>query len=197
MPAVTTTPADPTKMAEPAPGTTPAGAPVDGATFVLGVEDQIMVSVWGDARWDGAYTIRPDGMISLPLVDEIKAAGLTPLQLQESINKSLLKVMTTPRSSVKVTAVRSHHIYFDGDGIGQPGAMDLVIPIHLLEAISARGGFKDFASKNRIKILRDGKPLMIGTGAKKSQYIKYSDMISGKHPESNPLLLDNDHVIVP
>jgi hypothetical protein len=65
--------------------------------------------------------------------------------------------------------------------------MDLVIPIKLLEAISTRGGFKDFANKNKIEILRDGKKFMV---------VKYKDMISGKHPESNLVLLDGDHVIV-
>jgi protein involved in polysaccharide export with SLBB domain len=74
--------------------------------------------------------------------------------------------------------------------------MDLVIPTHVLEGISSRGGFTDFASKNKIRILRNGKPLMVDRGGKKSQYFRYSDMISGKHPESNPLLQDGDHVIV-
>jgi protein involved in polysaccharide export with SLBB domain len=98
---------------------------------------------------------------------------------------------------VNVLAVHSKHVYFDGEGIGSPGSMDLVIPIHLLEAISARNGFKDFANKKKITILRDNKPLMIDHGGgKKSKYINYKDTTSGKHPESNPLLLDGDHVIV-
>ena len=186
LPAVTSPPADPAKMAEPAGGA-PSGAPVDAATFVLGAEDQISVTMWDESRLNGTYVIRPDGMISLPLLNEIRAAGLTPLQLQDAINKAALSMLKTPRSYVNVVGVHSKNVYFDGDGIAQPGAMDLVVPIHLLEAISARGNFKDFANKNKIEILRDGKKFMT---------VKYKDMISGKHPETNPLLQDGDHVIV-
>jgi polysaccharide export outer membrane protein len=186
LPPVASTPADPSKMAEPAGGTAQV-APVDAATFVLGAQDQISVTMWDEHRLDGNYVIRPDGMISLPLLNEIKAAGLTPLQLQDAIDKAALKMLTTPRSHVNVVGVHSKHVYFDGDGIAQPGVMDLVVPIHLLEAISARGNFKDFANKNKIEILRDGKKFMT---------VKYKDMISGKHPETNPLLQDGDHVIV-
>jgi polysaccharide biosynthesis/export protein len=183
-------------MAEPAGGTVPGGAPVDAATYVLGPEDQIAVTMWGEPGFDGAYTIRPDGMISIKLVGEVKAAGLTPMQLQDAINKAALSLLRTPRSTVNVLAVHSKHIYFDGEGIAQPGAMDLVIPIHLLEGISARGGFKDFADKRHIRILRGGKPYLFVNGKKKADSVNYNDIISGKHPEANPLLLDGDHVVV-
>jgi polysaccharide export outer membrane protein len=185
LPAVANPPADPSKMAEPAGGAAPV-APVDAATFVLGAQDQISVTMWDEHRLDGNYVIRPDGMISLPLLNEIKAAGLTPLQLQDAIDKAALKMLTTPRSHVNVVGVHSKHVYFDGEGIS-PGAMDLVIPTHLLEGISARGGFKDFADKKHIKILRDGKLFMT---------VNYKDLISGKNPEKNILLQDKDHVIV-
>lgn len=195
MPVVAAPSPDPAKMAE--SGTKqPAVNLVDVATYVLGPEDQITVSMWGEPQFDGSYTIRPDGKISLKLIGEIQAAGRTPMQLQDAIDTACLKVLRTPRSTVNVIGVHSKHVYFDGEGIASPGAMDLVIPIHLLEAISARGGFKDFANKNKIHILRDGKPLYYDSGGKKTQYFKYRDMVSGKHPESNPELLDNDHVIV-
>jgi polysaccharide export outer membrane protein len=180
MPAV-----DPATMAAPA-ATKPASAPVDDNTFVLGAEDQITISMWDEPKFDGGYTIRPDGMIMVRLIGEIKAAGLTPLELQEAINKAAGSFIRTPRSTVNVTAVHSKHVYFDGEGIGA-GAMDLTIPMHLLEGISARGGFKDFADKKRIRILRDGKLYMV---------INYKDLTSGKHPEKNILLLDKDHVVV-
>jgi polysaccharide export outer membrane protein len=176
---------DPATMAAPA-GAKPASAPVDGAAFVLGAEDQISISMWDEPKFDGSYTIRPDGMIMVRLIGEIKAAGLTPLELQEAINKAAGSLIRTPRSTVNVVAVHSKHVYFDGEGIGA-GAMDLTIPMHLLEGISARGGFKDFADKKHIRILRDGKLFMV---------INYKDLTSGKHPEKNILLLDKDHVVV-
>jgi len=175
---------DPAKMAEPA-GTKPDAAPIPD-TFVLGPEDQITVTMWDEPKFDGAYTIRPDGKIMVKLIGEIQAEGLTPLQLQEAINKAASSLLKTPRSTINVTGVHSKHVYFDGEGIAT-GAMDLVIPIHLLEGISARGGFKDFADKKHIKILRDGKIFMT---------INYNDLTNGKHPEKNILLQDKDHVIV-
>jgi polysaccharide export outer membrane protein len=160
---------------------------VDAGTFVLGPEDQITIAMWDEPKFNGGYTIRPDGMIMVPLVGEIKAAGLTPLQLQDAVNKACSTLLRTPRATVNVVGVHSKHVYFDGEGIGSPGSMDLVIPIHLLEAISARGGFKDFADKKHIRILRDGKLFMT---------IRYTDLVSGKHPEMNIELRDKDHVVV-
>jgi len=180
-------PADPAKLAEPADGKAPSIAPVDSATFVLGVEDQISITMWDEPKFDGSYMIRPDGKISMKLIGEIQAGGLTPLELQEAINKAARSQLKNPRATVNVIGVHSKHVYFDGEGIATPGAMDLVIPVHLLEAISARGGFRDFADKKHIRILRDGKVFMT---------VNYKDLISGTHPESNPLLQDKDHVIV-
>ena len=195
MPVVPSNSVDPAKMAEPA-GAKPATAPVDVASFVLGAEDQITISMWDDQRFNGNFTIRPDGMISLPLIGEIKAMGLTPMQLQDAVNKAALGWMTTPQSTVNVVGVHSKHLYFDGEGIGKPGPMDLVIPLHLLDAISSAGDFKDFADKKHIRILRGGKNYVFVNGNKKSISVSYSDITSGKHPEANPLLLDGDHVIV-
>jgi polysaccharide export outer membrane protein len=177
--------ADPAKMAEPAV-TKPDGATVP-ETFVLGAEDQIQVTMWDEPKFDGSYIIRPDGKIMVKLIGEIQAAGLTPLELQEAINKAASNLIRTPRSTINVLQVHSKKVYFDGEGIASPGAMDLVIPMHLLEGISSRGGFKDFADKKHIKILREGKVFMI---------VNYKDLVSGKHPEKNILLLDKDHVVV-
>jgi polysaccharide export outer membrane protein len=182
----TTPPADPAKLAEPA-GSKAGNAGVDVDTFVLGTDDQISVLMWDEPKFNGSYTIRPDGKINMPLIGEIQAAGLTPMKLQEAINKAALSELRTPRCTVNVIAVHSKRIYFDGEGIAT-GARDLTIPIHLLEAISAQGGFRDFADKKHIKILRDGKLFMT---------VNYNDLISGKHPEKNILLQDKDHVIVP
>jgi polysaccharide export outer membrane protein len=195
MPVVASPPTDPAKLAGMAGSAKPAGFD-ESPSYVLGAGDEISVSIWGVPGFDANYTISPDGKISMRLIGEIQAAGLTRQQLQDAINKAALKELRTPRSSVNLLASHSKHIYFDGDGIG-PGAMDLVMPIHLLEALSTHGCCKDFANKNRIEILRDGKPLVHDAGGKKTEYFKYTDLTSGKHPESNPLLLDGDHIIVP
>jgi polysaccharide export outer membrane protein len=143
--------------------------------------------MWDEPKFDGTYIIRPDGKIMVKLIGEVQAAGLAPLELQDAINKAAGNLIRTPRSTVNVLQVHSKKIYFDGEGIATPGSMDLVLPMHLLEGISSRGGFKDFADKKHIEILRDGKLFML---------VNYKDLISGKHPEKNILLLDKDHVVV-
>jgi len=186
MPATATPPTDPNKMAAPASGT-PAPAPsVDNSSYILGPQDTISVSMWEEPSFSGTFTIRPDGMISMPLIGEIKAAGRTPLQFQDDVNKAASTLIRAPRSTINLLSSNSKHIYFDGEGIS-PGAMPMVMPIHLLEAISTRGGLKDFADSKHIRILRDQKLFI---------KVNYKDLVSGKHPEMNILLQDNDHVVV-
>jgi polysaccharide export outer membrane protein len=176
---------NPAAMAE-ALGKKPGGAPV-GDAYLIGPEDILGVRVWEDGRLSGNYNVLPDGTISMPLLGPIQAAGLTPVQLEESINKAALKFYNLAHTAVQVEAVKSKKIYFDGEGIAGPGEMPYMLPLHLFEAISARGGFKDFADKKHIKVQRDGKIILV---------VNYNDLISGKHPERNILLKANDHVIV-
>ena len=195
MPVVSAPPVDPGKMAEPAGGTKQSGMNVD-PSYILGSGDTISVSVWGDPEFDGSFIIGPDGTISLKLVGEVRVAGLTRQEAQAAVDKSLLKEMRSPRSSVNLLVSNSKHVYFDGEGIAG-GAMPLVMPTRLLEALSSHGGFKEFANTNKIRILRGGKPLTHLEGGKQTEFYRHKDMLSGKHPESNPLLQDGDHIIVP
>ena len=179
---------DPAKMAEgPAvPGKLTGGVPV-GEAYVIGPEDVVKVSVWEERNFNGSYLVRPDGRISIPLLGEIVANGLTPTQLEEAINQAAGKFLTVTHSSVQIEHVGSKKIYFDGEGIASPGAMEYIVPIKILDAISARGSLKEFANRKNIKVLRDGKPL---------RTVNYNDIIKGKHPEQNIFLLPGDHVIV-
>ena len=176
---------NPAAMAE-APGKKPGGAPV-GDAYIIGPEDVLGVRVWENPSFNGTYSVLPDGTISIPLLGPIRAAGLTPLQLEDAINEAALKFLNVAHTAVQVEAVKSKMIYFDGEGIASPGAMPYMLPMHLFEAISARGGFKDFADKKHIKVQRDGKIMMT---------VSYNDLINGKHPEKNILLKPTDHVIV-
>ena len=176
---------NPAAMAE-APGKKPGGAPV-GDTYIIGPEDVLSVKVWEDGRFSGNYNVLPDGTISIPLLGPIRAAGLTPVQLEDAINQAALKYLNAAHTAVQVEAVKSKMVYFDGEGIGSPGAMPYMLPMHLFEAISARGGFKDFADKKHIQVRRDGKIF---------ETVSYNDLIKGKHPEKDILLKPNDHVIV-
>jgi polysaccharide export outer membrane protein len=169
-----------------APGKKQSGAPV-GDAYVIGPEDVLGVRVYENPSFNGNYNVLPDGTISIPLLGPIRAAGLTPLQLEDAINEAALKFLNVAHTAVQVEAVKSKMIYFDGEGIASPGAMPYMLPMHLFEAISARGGFKDFADKKHIKVQRDGKIMMT---------VSYNDLINGKHPEKNILLKPTDHVIV-
>src|ERR1035438_2723405 len=146
---------NPAAMAE-APGKKPGGAPV-GDTYIIGPEDVLSVKVWEDGRFSGNYNVLPDGTISIPLLGPIRAAGLTPVQLEDAIDQAALKYLNAAHTAVQVEAVKSKLVYFDGEGIGSPGAMPYMLPMHLFEAISARGGFKDVADLKNIQVRRGGK----------------------------------------
>ena len=176
--------------------TPPCDPPKTTESYTLGVGDVISVSIWGDGRFDGTYTINPDGKISIKLIGEIQASGLTRQQMQDAVDKAALKEIRNPQSSVNLLASHSKHIYFSGEGVGA-GVMDLVMPIHLLEALATRGCCRDFARKGKMQVLRDGKPYLHDEGGKKVAYFNYDDLLTGKHPEANILLQDGDHVIVP
>jgi len=175
---------NPAVMAE-APGKKPVGAPV-GVAYIIGPGDVLGVRVWENPSFNGNYNVLPDGTISIPLLGPIRAAGLTPLQLEDAINETALKFLNVAHTAVQVEAVKSKKIYFDGEGIAS-GAVPYMLPMHLFEAISARGGSKDFADKNHIKVRRDGQII---------ETVSYNDLIKGKHPEKDILLKPNDHVIV-
>jgi polysaccharide export outer membrane protein len=176
---------NPAAMAE-GPGKKEAGVPV-GESYVIGPQDVLRVIVWEDAKFNGTYSVLPDGKISIPLLGPVQASGLTPLELEGAINAAALKFLNTAHSAVQVEAVKSKLIYFDGEGIAQPGGMAYMLPLHLFEAISARGGFKDFADKKHIRVRRDGKIIVT---------VSYNDLMKGKRPELDILLKPNDHVIV-
>jgi polysaccharide export outer membrane protein len=163
-------------------------------SYVFGAGDQIAVAMFGEPTFGGMYTISPDGKISINLIGEIQAAGRTRQQLQDAINQAALKMLKNPQSTVNLLAPHSKHIYFDGEGIA-PGVMDLVMPIHLLEALSTHGCCLEFAKKDKVQIRRNGELLLCDKGGKKTRYFSYPDMLNGK--QSNPLLQDGDHIIVP
>jgi polysaccharide export outer membrane protein len=175
----------PAAMAE-APGKKQGGAPV-GDAYVIGPEDVLRVAIWEDPRFNGTYNVLSDGTISIPLLGLIRASGLTPPELEIAVNQAALKFLQVAHTAVQVEAPKSKRIYFDGDGIASPGEMPYMLPMHLFEAISARGGFKDFADKKHIQVRRDGQIILT---------VSYNDLIKGKHPEKDILLKANDHVIV-
>jgi polysaccharide export outer membrane protein len=158
--------------------------------YILGSEDIIEVLVWKNENLSKIVAIRPDGKISLPLVGDIHAAGLTTSQLRESIKEKLKDFKESPEVSVIVRDINSLVVYITGEVV-HPGKLMLRSDTSLLQAIVMAGGFTQFASSNKIILLR-----RIG-GIETRKVIRYKDIVSGKKPEDDVILLRGDTIVVP
>ncbi|MFQ5455900.1 MAG: polysaccharide biosynthesis/export family protein [Nitrospirota bacterium] len=160
--------------------------------YVVGPEDVLEILVWKNQELSKVVTVRPDGKISLPLIGEIKTAGLTPARIRDEIADRLSKYKEVPEVSVIVQQVNSYVVYLMGEVI-KPGRYQLKNNITLIQAITLAGGFTPFASKNDIIVLRRE----IGKGMEQRIKIRYDDIIYGKDLARNIILQPGDTIIVP
>jgi polysaccharide export outer membrane protein len=126
---------------------------VDSSSYIIGAEDGLQVTVWKEPSLTGTFPVRPDGMISMVLVGDVPAAGLTPMQLGKNIEARLKKFIQEPSVSVVVTAVNSQRIFLIGE-VGKVGPLMLSPGMTPLQALSAAGGVTTFANSKHIYILR-------------------------------------------
>jgi polysaccharide export outer membrane protein len=154
--------------------------------YVLGPNDVIGVAVFGEPNVSGTYAIGPDGRISMPLVGDFKAIGMTGHQLGDIISKKLEEFILDPVVNVQILRVNSKKYTLIG-GVGRTGPYPLQQQTTVLDALAAAGGFKDFSNEKKIVIMR---------GTKKFPF-NYKDVIHGKHMEQNIYLEDGDLIIVP
>lgn len=156
----TTAPTTPTTPSAAGPGGTQSAtltsSPVDAATYVIGAEDGLQVTVWKDPTLSGTFPVRPDGMISLTLLGDVQAAGLTPMQLTATLTEKLKKYIQDPIVSVVVVAVNSKRVFVVGE-VGHVGPMAMTPGMTPLQAIATAGGLTPFAHAGKIYILR-GEP---------------------------------------
>jgi polysaccharide biosynthesis/export protein len=185
----TTQPEHVTKPTQPA--TPPDSSRVDNKTYVIGENDLLDIDVWKEKEISRAIPVRPDGKISLPLIGEIQATGMTPLQLQDDIVRRLKAFLANPEVTVIVSDPRSHHFNIVGQ-VAKPGAYPLSQTMTVLDAISVAGGFRDFAKETKIYVLRT----MPG-GSQVRLPFNYKDAIKGKKPENNVILNPGDTIVVP
>ena len=164
---------------------------VDNKTYVIGESDVLDVDVWKEKEISRLVPVRPDGKISLPLIGEIQASGMTPLQLQEDIAQRLKGFLANPEVAVIVTDPRSHHFNVVGE-VAKPGTYPLTESMTVLDAIALTGGFRDFAKQTKIYVLR---PMPDGTRAKLP--FNYKDAIKGKNLQDNVTLKPGDTIVVP
>ena len=165
-----------------------AGSSVS-SQYRIGPEDVLNVSVWGDKELTMDVVVRPDGKISLPLVQDIQAEGLTASELADTIHQKLLPFIKDPNVSVIVRQINSPKFSIMGY-VNRPGSYPLRGDVTVLEALSVAGGFTPFASPRKIKLVRNA------GGKQEIRIVNYYDMID-KGGEGNHLLKPGDIIVVP
>jgi polysaccharide export outer membrane protein len=158
---------------------------------LIGSDDVLAINVWKEPDVSRTLPVRPDGRISLPLVGDVQAAGRTPNQLAHDISTRLQTYMTDPDVAVIVQQINSTKFNVLGR-VTKPGSYPLSGSTTVLDAISAAGGFQDFAKQKAIYILRP----QPGGGETRIPF-NYKDVIKGKHPEQNIKLEPHDTIVVP
>ncbi len=167
--------------------------PNPGETAVayrIGAEDILQISVFSNEALSRTVPVRPDGMISLPLLNDVKAAGLTPMELRDAIMKRLVEFVPSPEVAVIVTEVKSFMISVIGQ-VAKPGRYDLRSSATIVDALAMAGGFKEFAGRAKIMVTRtEG-------GVTKRIPFNYDKLHETKNPQENFDLRPGDIVIVP
>jgi len=170
------------------PSPAPAGA--EDPAYRIGAQDVLRVDVWREDQLTRTVPVRPDGKITLPLLNDVQAAGLTPMELAGVIRDELKKFVSNPQVTVSVSEINSRRIYVNGE-VNKSGAYQLLPHMTVLQALSGSAGFTAFARIKNIYVLRNenGKPVKIP--------FNYKEAIKGKNPGQNIELQPGDVVVVP
>ena len=171
------------------------GMSVPPTEFLIGPEDVLVVTVWRNQELSREVIVRPDGKISLPLLGDIIAAGLTAQALSKQIADGLVEFMSTPTVSVQVKEINSYHVFVVGE-VSRPGKIPLKSFTSVIQGISLAGGFTTFASRNNVHVLRMVKN---GQGEPRQVMIPvpYTDIVKGRNLEANFILKAGDVIVVP
>ena len=158
--------------------------------YIVGDSDVIRVNVWKEPEVSQTVVVRTDGNISLPLINEVKVSGMTPLQIQDLVAEKLKGFLTNPQVTVTVMEIRSKRAFITGE-VARPGTYSLNAQTTVLQLIAQAGGFTPFAKKDSIVVLRtqDGKQSRLK--------FKYKEVVQGKNTEQNVALHPGDTVVVP
>jgi polysaccharide export outer membrane protein len=167
----------------------PTGVPIP-AGYVIGPEDILTVVFWRDKDMSGDTIVRPDGMITLPLVNDILAAGLTPEQLRERVTTEAGKYIEEPNVSVVVKAINSRKVFITGQ-VNKPGMYPLAAPTTVVQLIALAGGLLEFADGKNIVIMRTE------NGRQVAYRFNYKDVLGRKNLKQNIELKPGDTVVVP
>ncbi len=156
--------------------------------FVIGPDDVLVISVWKEPDITRTIPVRPDGKITLPLVNDVQAAGLTPMQLSLSITEKLRKFINEPQVTVIVQAINSRRIHIVGQ-VGRQGTFPMLPDMTAMQALAGAGGFSQFANTKKTYILRmeDGKQIRIP--------FNYNEVLKGN--KNDVKLKPHDTIVVP
>lgn len=169
---------------------TPAPETRGEAAYRIGPQDMLQIDVWKEPEITRQVPVRPDGKISLPLLNDVQAAGLTPMELAGVIGDGLKKYINNPQVTVSVSTINSRRAYVTGE-VTKPGAFPLLPKMTVLQALTSAGGFTQFAKIKSIYILRT-------EGGKQTRIpFNYKAVVQGKKPEDNIALQSGDTVVVP
>lgn len=158
--------------------------------YIIGGQDVLDISVWKEPDLTRSVPVRPDGKISLPLLNDVQAAGLTPTQLANQITESLKKFITNPQVTVIVSAINSQRVYILGE-VNRAGAYPLLPQMTVLQALSSAGGFTQFANPKKIYVMR-------AENGKQTKYpFNYNEVIKGKDADQNIILKPGDTIVIP
>ena len=175
----------------PAPTPTPAGSLVTPpGDYVIGAGDVLAISYYKEKDMTADYIVRPDGKITLPLLNDLDANGLTTDQLREKLTQQSVKFFVDPNITVGVRIINSRKVFIVG-GVNKPGAIDLVVPLDVMSLIAVAGGLKEYVDGKDIIILRTEK------GRQTALKFNYKEVQRGLKIEQNIPLKPGDRVVVP
>ena len=157
--------------------------------YLIGSEDTLHVSVWKEPDLTATLPVRPDGKISLPLLNDVQASGLTPMQLAADLTTRLKKYVADPQVTVVVTQMNSQKVFLLGEVL-HTGAVPLTPNMTVLQVLST-AGFSQFANTKGIYVLR------MENGKQEKLPFNYKAVVKGEHMEQNILLKPGDTVVVP
>ncbi|BDC50971.1 hypothetical protein F183_A32870 [Bryobacterales bacterium F-183] len=168
------------------PATSGVGLAVDPTAYLIGGEDVISIQTWRHPEFSFNMAVRPDGKISVPLVGEMQIGGLTPDAFSKKYAEAIGDYVRNPEVFVQVLEVRSKKYFIDGEVL-KGGEYPLIARVRVLEALSKAGGFRDFANKKKIRILRGNQTFKFN----------WDEVVKGKNMEQNIFVENGDHIIVP
>jgi len=172
------------------PGCASAAPPVPIGDYTIGPEDVLDITVWNNTGISRTVPVRPDGKISLPLLDDVQAAGLSPRQLKDTLTKRLAKYIASPEVSVIVREIHSFRVAVIGE-VKTPGRYELKSRASVLDAIALAGGFSPFAARSKMVILRAEGAIV------KRIPCDYNKVVSADGQPENFFLRPGDVVVVP